>query len=350
MIRRRLLLTAEKGLRTAAWLRGKGRYAPPQTYFGPGGVEEAEALCEAANEDFAAFLRPPETLRVTGLSLGVRVPGPGGTTRQLVSFDSPCPSGRTANDRVTLRIVRPRDGGTRGVIFHHPVRQDRWTAWDWFLGDTLRSVPVAMMVAPHHFQRAEGARFAGEWTCNANPWRLFEAIRQWTWDEAASRRVLVEHCGFEPGALVGFSLGAFQSLLSGALGFHELPIVSIACTNRYAHGVFHGVLSGGMRRGMLEVGIDEPRLARMARSIELERWVPALRSRPTILIEGEHDRVDPPPSLSRLREALAPASSIRLPAGHATMLLHRRRVAGATLGFLREVGVHGDGASGSGSS
>lgn len=339
MVRRRVVHAAESGLRTLAWIGGKGRFAPASSYFGPRGLEEAEALCEEANRDFAAFLRPSAVAEVAGLVIGRPVPLSGGGTLQHLAFDSPRESGRRGNDRVSVRVLRPPGGGSRGVVFHHPLRQDSWAAWDWFLHGVARRVPVAMMTGPHHFERALHDRFAGEWTCNPNPWRLFEALRQWMADEAATRSVLASACGFETAALMGYSLGAFQSLLAGSFGFHDLPLVSVACTNRYAHGVFHGALSGTLRRGMREVGIDEARLARMTRAIELERWVGALHGRPVLLVYGEHDPVDPPPSLDRLRDALRPTRAVRLRAGHATMLLARRTVEEEALRFLAEVGV-----------
>ena len=90
---------------------------------------------------------------------------------------------------------------------------------------------------------------------------------------------------------------------------------------------------------MLQVGIDETRLVRMTDSIQLERHMPRLRNHPVLYIDGIYDRVDPPPSLERLEAALRPARSVHLPAGHATIVLYRRRIIREISLFLTEQGV-----------
>ena len=62
--------------------------------------------------------------------------------------------------------------------------------------------------------------------------------------------------GLETAAVVGFSLGAFQSVLAAAGGFGgDVPVVAIACTNRYVHGIRYGSLGHGMRVALREVAV-----------------------------------------------------------------------------------------------
>lgn len=316
-----------------------GWHPDPYRHFDTGGVEQAESRCAAANRDLLEFVRPPRGLEARGTH---RDPGraPGRSPVSLV-FDSPLPSGRPENDRVRVRVHDRAAGGAsrKVVLFHHPIYQKRWWLWDWFLGEVKERVAVAMMAGPYHFERVPAGEYPGESVCNPNPWRLFEAIRQWCWDQQAMLRVLNGELGLRPAAVIGFSFGAFQSLLASAAGLLDVPIVSIASTNRYAYGVFHGVIGHGIRQGMLRVGIDEVRLARMTESIQLERHVPRLARRPVLYVDGVYDRVDPPPSLDRLLEALKPSRVLRLPAGHATTVLHRREIVAAILEFFEDHGV-----------
>ena len=95
----------------------------------------------------------------------------------------------------------------------------------------------------------------------------------------------------------------------------------------------------GVVRAMREIGIDDERLCRMVEGMQLERYVPALRGKPVLFVTGDHDRVDPPPSIERLERALRPKRSLHLDTGHATMTLFRRPVTGAIVRFLSEEGV-----------
>lgn len=328
------------------WLRlrnrlvGVGEHADAMRHFGPGGVEEAEALCAEANLDLLGFLRPPAALepaRVEGAPARPLSPRHLGT---VYRFDSPIPSGHPGNDRVELRVLRPRRRSheRRVVMFHHPLYQKRWPVWEWFLADVLERFPVAMMAGPYHFRRRLPDQFAGEGAVNPNPWRLFESIRQWCWDQKAASALLRETCGLTPVAVMGFSLGAFQSLLVAATGDHTLPIVSIACTNRYAFGVHEGVIARGLRDGFERAGIDRARLERMTESLQLERWAPRVHQ-PVLYVAGRWDRVDPPPSGERLEAAIRRRRSMLVDAGHATVVLERRSVAPAILEFLDEASV-----------
>ena len=109
-------------------------------------------------------------------------------------------------------------------------------------------------------------------------------------------------------------MGGFNTLLAAASGIVDLPLVTIASTNHYAHGVFNGVIGKGIRRGMLEVGIDYSRLQRMTESFHVERHA-HLISQPVLYIMGRHDFVDPPPSLMRLGDALPSRADGRVACG-----------------------------------
>ncbi len=318
-----------------------GWHPNPWKHFGPDGVEGAEARCAEANRDLLGFLRQ-ETRPRPGSVACLGHQEKRAWSVESLAFPSPAPCGHPVNHTVYLRVYRPRrlSAGARSVLlFHHPIYQERWLPWEWFLAGLLRRVPVAMMAAPFHFRRTPPGEYPGESVCNPNPWRLFEAIRQWCADQGAVLRVLPERSRLEPVAVIGFSLGAFQALLSGAAGLHELPVVSIASTNRYAWGVFHGSIGEGLRRGMEAVGIDEPRLWRMTESVQLERYAPRLRGRGVLYVAGDYDRVDPPPSLARLEAALAPSHTLHLRAGHATVLFYRRAITRAIWSFLAELGL-----------
>ncbi|HEX4822857.1 MAG TPA: hypothetical protein VFV19_00945 [Candidatus Polarisedimenticolaceae bacterium] len=322
----------EHSLRLKNRLLGLGWHKDPLRHFGPGGIDEAEAACVAAGGDLLAFVRPPGPVAPSGLSVRPLKNG----TREIV-FDSPLPSGHGANDRVVARIFPARRArkDKKALVFHHPLLQRHWALWEWFLAPLRERFPVVMMAAPYHFERAPSGWFSGEGTVNPNPWRLYAALRQWAWDQKALHAALVEAAGLTPAAVVGFSLGAFQTLLAAAAGeLDGLLLVSIASTNRYAHGLRHGVLGRGTLEGLRRAGIDEERLDRMVDAIQLERYVPRLNGRPVLYIAGRHDLVDPPPSAERLEAALRPARSVWLESGHGTVLLERARVAREVFAFL----------------
>ncbi len=330
----------EGALRARNRILGIGIYPNPMGYFGPGGLEESEAACAGANRDLLAFLRPAPGGGVDGIaSAPARTLSPRHVGRRW-RFDSPLPSGDRRNDRVELRVLRPRrrPAERRVIVFHHPLYQKRWLAWEWFLADVLERFPVAMLAAPYHLSRIPAGQFAGEGTVNPNPWRLFTAIRQWCADQAAALRVLREVAGLEPVAVAGYSLGAFQSILASAAGVLDLPLAAIASTNRYAFGVHEGVLAHGLRKAMEAATVDRARLERMTESLQAERWAPQVKQ-PVLWIHGRWDRVDPPPSGERLEAALRPARSVHLDSGHATVVFERRRVGAALLEFLSDNGV-----------
>ena len=311
-------------------------------HFGAGGIAEAETFCEEASRDLLAFVRPPDDL--TAKRLEVNPIGPGVTGRRTVEirFDSPRPSGIPANDRVIARLIPARHprNDRRALVFHHALFQKYWGLWEWFLTPFTQQFHVVMMAAPYHFERRPPGQFAGEGTVNPNPWRLYDSIRQWAWDQKALMNSLPDATGLDPVAVVGFSLGAFQSLLvASAGGLANLPLVSVAATNRYAFGLRHGVLGKGTMNGLRRAGIDGAQLDRMVDAIQLERYVPRLRGRPVLYIAGRHDRVDPPPSSERLEAALGPTRSVWLNSGHGTVLLERARIAKEVFRFLAEAGI-----------
>jgi hypothetical protein len=316
--------------------RGINRFPDPQRYFGDGGIAAAEATCTRANRDLLGFLRPdritapaPVDRRLVAGRRGI-VPG------EEWTFDSPLPSGDPANDRVRLRVYRHRDCTERDrvVLFHHPIHQRDWGTWVWFLTPLIRHVPVALMAAPHHFERAGDARFPGERSMNPNPARLFEAIRQWAWDHAASVAALRAD-GRAVSGIVGYSFGAFQTLLLASAGEVACPIVSIASTNRYAFGLCHGALGEGLLRAMEQVGIDRERLTHLVDSLQLERHVRGLRDRRVLFVRAAHDTIDPDPSGLRLQDALRPERALELDAGHGTLVFLRGRILAEALDFLR---------------
>ena len=236
-----------------------------------------------------------------------------------------------------FRLYRPAGSDSREVVvFHHAMWQKRWTHWEWFLAGVAERVPVAMMAGPYHFERTPPGEYSGESVCNPNPYRLFEAIRQWCWDQRALQSGLREQFDLEPIGVIGYSIGAFNTLLAASSGIIDLPVISIASTNRYAYGVFHGVIGHGIKEGMLRVGIDEARLERMTEMLQLDRWVGKLADHPVLYVDGIHDRVDPPPSLHRLKAALNPTRAVHLPAGHSTVFLHRREVTEEIVRFLKD--------------
>jgi pimeloyl-ACP methyl ester carboxylesterase len=324
-------------------LRGVDRYGDPSSYFGAGGLEEAEALCAAANRDLLEWITPPDGVAAVGAER-LQHAAAGEWVIDGWSFDSPLPSGSAVNDRVQLRIwrhVQDREP-ERCVLLHHPVYQRNWSFWPWFFAPLIRQMPLVMMAAPHHLSRAEPGRFPGEGTVNANPARLFEAVRQWCWDHEALSRLLVKRAGLLPAGVVAISFGAFQTLLLASAGRLDLPLVTLASTNRYAWGVTRGALAHGLRRSLSGAGIDAERLSRMTRSLQLEDHVGNLRGRPILYIRGLYDRVDPPPSLERLERSLRPACTLLLPAGHGTLFCHRGKILQSIADFFAESGVWPD--------
>jgi pimeloyl-ACP methyl ester carboxylesterase len=341
-MRRVVIHSFESSLRLKNRLTGVGEHREPFRHFGPGGVAEAEALCSEASRDLLAFIRPPDDVAALNLAVTPVRRGRLGAGVVEIGFDSPRPSGHARNDRVVARLIparRPR-ADRMALVFHHALFQRYWGIWEWFLAPFAQRFPVVMMAAPFHFERRPEEFFPGEGTVNPNPWRLYESIRQWSWDQKALMGALPRAVGLDPVAVVGYSLGAFQSLLvASAGGLNDISLVSVAATNRYAFGLRHGILGKGTLAGLRRAGIDGDRLDRMVDAIQLERYVSRLRGRPVLYITGRHDRVDPPPSPHRLEAALAPTRSVWLDSGHGTVVLERARIAREVFRFLEGNGI-----------
>ncbi|NJN64487.1 MAG: hypothetical protein HC882_06130 [Acidobacteria bacterium] len=325
------------------------RYAEPPTawtqHFGPGGLEEAYRLCEDASRDVLSFVRVPRAVPAREVTFE-RVNGTPRSGRVYsLRFRSPLPSGVERNDTVHARVIFPKSGGAwdHAVVFHHPMRHDSWRLWEWFLEPLALRVPVVVMAAPHHFERRAADEFAGQRTCNANPWRLFEAIRQWCWDQAALRTALIESLSLMPTAVIGFSLGAYQSLLMASAGCLDgVPIAAIGPANSYWWGVSHGWLGQEIVRSLRGVGVTHEMLYEMTHALDLHRHVPRLAGRDVLFIEGRWDGVDPAPSIERLRHALNPRRAISLGAGHGTLLFWQRRIMREVTHFFVECGALDD--------
>ena len=341
-MKRVVIHSVEHSLRLKNRLTGVGEHKEPFRHFGPGGVQEAESLCNAASRDLLAFVRPSHAATAERLTVTPVPKGRAGSGRLELRFDSPKPSGIASNDRVVARLIPARHprSDRKALVFHHALFQRYWGLWEWFLAPFAQRFPVIMMAAPYHFERRPEGWFPGEGTVNPNPWRLYESIRQWSFDQKALMTALPEATGLDPAAVVGFSLGAFQALLVAASGgLDDVPIVSVAATNRYAFGLRHGMLGQGTLTGLRRAGIDGDRLDRMVDAIQLERYVSRLRERPVLFIAGRHDRVDPPPSPHRLEAALAPTRSVWLNSGHGTVLFERARIAKEVFRFLDDNGI-----------
>lgn len=341
-MKRVVINSVERSIRFRNRLIGIGEHKEPFRHFGAGGVGEAEALCDEASRDLLAFVRPPDSVAAEHLAVTPVERSRRGSGVLEIRFDSPRPSGFATNDRVVARLIPARHprADRMALVFHHALFQRYWGLWEWFLAPFAQRFPVVMMAAPFHFERQPSGWFPGEGTVNPNPWRLYESIRQWSWDQKALMNALPEATGLTPVAVVGFSLGAFQSLLVASAGdLANVPLVSVAATNRYAFGLRHGMLGAGTLTGLRRVGIDGDRLDRMVDAIQLERYVSRLRGRPVLYVAGRHDRVDPPPSSHRLEAALAPSRSIWLNSGHGTVMLERAKIAKEVFRFLGENGI-----------
>ncbi len=323
--------------------RHRYREAPARAWqhFGEGGIEEAERLCASLAGDTPRLLAVPERVAPAGQVTVRRARETRALTVDHIAFDSPQPIGCPFNDRVHLRLVAPRHGGPhrKVVLFHHSIRHDSWGFWTRFNSLVAARIPVAILAAPHHFDRRRPGEFGGQRSACSNPWKLFEAGRQWSWDQAAAQTLLRERLGLEPAASIGFSFGSFQVLMTAVAGCLEMPLVAIAPTNDYGWAMTRGWIGSEIFRQVREVGIDEERFLRMTSPARLHPVAGSLRGRPILFIRGAFDRVDPPPSVDRLRDALRPTHELVLPAGHGTLVLFRRRISAAILSFFEEARV-----------
>ena len=340
LFRRAAIDGLEACLRVLTRMRGIGAYPEPMRYFTSGGLAEARRLCAAVNRDPEGYFLPDPDAPYRDLESAPSVRR-GSIVIQDLYFNSPAPSGRPANDRVQVRLYRhdrSRDSG-QVLVFHHAVYQDKWRAWEWFLDPLIRRIPVAFMVAPNHYGRRGRDEFPGEWSINSNPYNLFQAIRQWCWDQEATSNLLAASVGLRPSVVAGFSVGGFQATFLAALGGLDLPLISLATTSRYAYGIINGNIGGPILRAMARAGISPGMLEEMADALQVERYAHKLRGREFLMIRGLFDRVDPPPSMERLEAALRPDRVLRLPTGHGTLMFHRKAVTDEILLFLDDLGL-----------
>ncbi|MDH3627241.1 MAG: hypothetical protein OEV00_10695 [Acidobacteriota bacterium] len=323
-------------IRMRHWVFGLDRYHHGSSYFEPEGVEHARQVCEDANRDFSAFIAPPDDVPLESVRKETQRVRRDGVQVQRWSFDSPLPSGVANNDRVHLQLFTPPGVAADEpvLLFHHPVYQRHWSRWEWFLKPLIQKMPVAVLAGPYHFERTPDGQFPGEGAMNANPARLYQAIRQWCWDHEAAVELLRTQVGRELRANVGFSLGGFQLLALASTGRVNVPMVTISATNRYAWGLTHGLIGTGLKRSIDQAGLDDPTFRRWTAALQMDRHVESLRSKRLLYIFGSLDRVDPPPSLERLRDALQPERVIELPMGHGTILFQRRRISQEIEAFL----------------
>ena len=340
LFRRPAINGLETCLRVLTRIRGIGAYPDPMRYFGAGGLAEARRLCAAVSRDPEGYFMPDPDASFRNLDSTPTVRR-GRLQIQDHYFDSPAPSGRPANDRVQVRLYSHDRSGDRErvVVFHHPIYQAKWRAWEWFLEPLIRQVPVAFMAAPNHYGRRAPDEFPGEWSVNSNPYTLIQAIRQWCWDQQATSNLLRNSIGLAPAAVAGFSVGGFQTTLLAALGGLDLPLITLATTSRYAYGIIHGVIGRPILRAMSRAGISPGTLEEMADVLQVERYAHKLRGREVLMIRGLFDKVDPPPSMERLEAALRPSRVLRLPTGHGTMMFHRRAVMDEIILFLSDLGI-----------
>lgn len=318
------LLTAVERLRWAGCrAAGIGRLGPDERYFEPGegrpGDPRYLAELDELNERFEEYLEPA----------GVGAPPPGRVRREgeFVTFPSARPCGDPRVDRVVVRLYpAPPDAGEGGVLFHHWVYAGRWSAIDYLLAPLASRFRVAVMVAPHHMMRRRPGFRPGEGMLNQNPRRLFEALRQWQADHAATRALLRRDFGFERLVVVGYSLGAYGLLLARLFGLRD-PAVAVCVTNNYQRGVREGAATAHLARRILAAGFTWESFRRATRALHLARHAGRIGGDGLTFVRARYDRIEPSDSLDELIRALAPERLVFLPGGHSTAALFRHRIA-----------------------
>lgn len=322
-------------IRTGGRLRGHGRFPDPlRSFEDVGGVDAAEAELETVHDRFLEWLLPVPGAERSAHALRERHDDEGVLEWTM---PSPRPSGVAPNDTARARWIGDPGAAADGrcLVFHHAIYQRDWSRWRKFLEPLSRRIPVLFVEAPWHFRRRAPGERPGQRTIDPNPLNLYRAVRQWVseqpaWIEALGAR------GLNPAAIVGFSLGGFQTLLASSAGVLDFPIVTIATTNDYGWGLTRGYSGRPVLRAMARAGIDEERFVRMVRSAAMHRYVDRIEQ-PVLFIEGLWDRVDPYPSIDRLKRVLNPRRNVRLRGGHGTLLLFRERIAREILEFTDEL-------------
>ena len=316
---------------------GMGRYADPARYFDREPAAIA-ARCREIAADYFGYLRPPDRgvpTEVTRFRSAARA--------ESHAFPSPLPSGTAANDRVVFHRYRARGPARGAVLFHHPAfrRSHGWT--EWFLEPLRRRLDVVVMEAPFHLSRCPAGAWSGEWLVNPNPLLMYQGMRQWLADHRALLALLERwaargDAAARPLGLVGFSLGGYLSLLHSAFD-PRLPVVGIAVTNDYALGVWEGILSAPLVRGIREMGWSRADWEELTRPVKLHPYPERFPAERICLISGVNDQVEPFSSIERFHQALKPRRVVRLASAHLTTGLLRARVMKETLRFLEDLEV-----------
>src|SRR5262245_42988441 len=127
-MRRVVIHSFENSLRLKNRLIGVGEHKEPFRHFGPGGVAEAEALCNDARRDLLTFVRPPEFAAAERMIVTPVGKGAVSAGRLDLRFDSPRASGIAANDRVVARLIpaRQKRSDRKALVFHHALFQRYW--------------------------------------------------------------------------------------------------------------------------------------------------------------------------------------------------------------------------------
>jgi hypothetical protein len=282
----------------------------------PGFDEELERI----NADFPAWL-DPGPIEAPPSSVLVRGAG-------LLAFPSPRSNGVPRRDLVTLKLYRsPANPPPVVVLFHPWLFFQSWLPVDWLLAPLVERYRVAVMVAPHHLDRAAPGFVSGEGFVNPNPRRVFDGLRQWQADHQASCALLSREAGGVPVLPVGYSLGGYGLLLA-RLVRPPSPAVVICVTNHFSRGIFEGNHSERLRNCIATAGFSRPRFERLTRSLHLAHWAQQIGGAGLTWIHGRHDDMEPPESLRAAREALAPERTVEVVGGHATALFDRQTIVG----------------------
>jgi hypothetical protein len=270
--------------------------------------------------------------------------GAGASRRhETLAFPSPLPSGIGPNDTVLVHRYRANAASQGTILFHHPAFRTGLAWIDWFTRPLRERFDVAVMEVPYHLSRAPEGTFSGERLINPNPIHLYEGLRQWMADQRALLAILEAEAAVgdpraRPVALVGYSLGAYLSMLYTRFD-PALPVVAICGTNDYAMGVFEGILTTSLRACIESAGISREDWERLTRTLKLHLHAHELPADRFLLLSARYDRVEPFRSIERLIEALRPRRSVILPSGHSTTaVLFRRRIMNEAMLFIDELG------------
>ncbi len=309
-------------------LAGFDVFRQPAAYFDPGELRPTNPgyfdAFDRIHDDFERWLDPGEVAAPAADEIQRRRSDVAG---DLLSFPSPRPSGVAAVDRVVLRLFPPPAGAPEvGVLFHHCLGIRSWFSTEWLMKPLARRFRVAAMVAPHHLMRSAPGMTSGEGFINPNPRSVLAGFRQWQADHRAALELLRRDHGFAATVVVGYSLGAYGTLLHRLIR-PPLPTVVLCTTNHYARGILEGSFTTGLARRKRQAGFDAANLDRATRSLHLGRWGRRISGERLTWIYARDDRIEPGDSLRAAREAIAPERLVEVGGGHATAIVHRGRLA-----------------------